>query len=68
MIACAVIVSDVHEPLTLWSVEKNEHTVTHCYSCLFILVDTVVQLCELLEAVTECLVPYCNLNRGVGIV
>lgn len=28
MIACAVIVSDVHEPLTLWSVEEN-HTITY---------------------------------------
>lgn len=28
MIACAVIVSNVHEPLTLWSIENKQHTVT----------------------------------------
>lgn len=56
MIACAVIVSDVHEPLTLWSVERNQHTVPYCCYCL-LLEET---LCELLGAVTEHLVPYCN--------
>lgn len=40
MIACAVIVSDVHEPLTLWSI--GNYTVTYSYFCLLVVRDGCV--------------------------
>lgn len=59
IVAWAVIVSDVHEPLT-WGVKKNQHWVTYCDCCL-LLVETFFFLPpELIGAVTECLFLYCN--------
>lgn len=65
MIAWAVTVSNVHEPLTLWSVDKTNINIL---LLPFYQYKTVAQLYELLEAVTECLLPYCTWLEVFGIV